>query len=131
MIIQRSPSNDRQTLGTMTIVDADQKVFSCKTLELPWLNNATQKSCIPKGAYKVKKRTSPKYGLHFHIQNVPGRSWILIHSGNTHKDILGCILVGDAHRDINGDGYPDVVNSRKTLNHLLSIMPDEFELGIL
>jgi len=128
--ITRQPSDAKQTLGEAVILKEGKNVFSCKTLELPWLNNLSQRSCIPKGQYRVRKRRSPKYGDHFHIQDVLGREFILIHQGNYHTQILGCILVGQTHTDINGDGYRDVTNSVVTLRALNKLLPNVFDLLI-
>jgi hypothetical protein len=128
--IHRLEYNDKQTIGAMQVIDGNDVLFSCWTLELPDLENRSRISCIPSGIYSVKKRTSPKHKEHFHITNVPNRSYILIHSGNYHSDILGCILVGSNFKDINKDGYADVINSKATLKKLLAILPDEFELTI-
>lgn len=131
VIIIRSIAQPKQTLGTLELFDATGKsIFKCKTLELPWLKNKTKVSCIPTGTYKVIARTSPKYGLHYHIQDVPDRSFILIHHGNYYTDILGCILVGKAHTDINGDKLADVTSSKVTLKELLKLAPDGFNLEI-
>lgn len=119
---------DEQTIGELNI---DGTEF-CKTLELKWLDNARSKSCIPEGTYKVVKRLAHekrKYD-HFHVTNVPGRSFILIHTGNYSSQILGCILVGDKHVYLNNDKLLDVVNSTATLEKLYKKMPDEFELVI-
>jgi len=69
------------------------------TLEDAWKNNQPNVSSIPLGRYQVKPHgweiNSPfKYKQVWQIQNVPGRSAILIHAGNTHQDTQGCILVG-------------------------------------
>ena len=131
VIITRSIAQPKQTLGTLELFDSKGKsLFQCKTLELPWLENKIQVSCIPKGTYKVTTRTSPKYGLHYHIQDVPNRSFILIHHGNYYTDILGCILVGKAHTDINGDKLADVTSSKVTLQQLLKLAPEGFKLEI-
>lgn len=117
-----------QTIGEL-IIDG---VEFCKTLELKWLNNMRSKSCIPEGRYKVIKRLAHekrKYN-HFHVINVPDRSYILIHTGNYSSQILGCILVGERHTDMNKDGLLDVVNSTITLQKLYEKMPNEFELVI-
>lgn len=130
-IIKRQKSDKKQTLGTLELKDVTgKKLFECKTLELPDLNNLRQKSCIPKGEYTITPRNSPKYGLHFLVNNVPGRDTILIHYGNFNTDILGCILVGAAHADINGDGFPDVTSSKDTLKKLLKLAPEGFTLTI-
>ncbi|RWX03366.1 DUF5675 family protein [Flavobacterium cerinum] len=131
-ILSRQKSDDQQTLGKLEVFDAnDQKVFECKTLELDWQNNARRESCIPTGTYKVTSRRSVKYGSHFLINDVPKRDTILIHQGNYHKDILGCILVGEKHTDINRDGYLDVTASKATLKKLTTIAPKGFSLTIL
>lgn len=130
VFITRKIKEAKQTLGQLAVTEGWDTIFSCKTLELPWLNNKSKVSCIPVGTYTVLKRNSPKYGEHFHIQDVEGRDMILIHHGNYHTDILGCILVGVAHTDINGDGCKDVTSSKATMVKLLSILPDSFTLII-
>jgi len=40
------------------------------------------------------------------------------------------VLVGSDLTDINNDGYVDVINSKKTLNKMLEILTDRFELEI-
>ena len=89
------------------------------TLELPYLDNKQSVSCIPAGYYVAKYRKSPSNGDVIELKNVPGRSYIQIHSGNYTSQIEGCILVGDSIVDINKDGILDVANSRETLSRLL------------
>jgi len=124
-ILKRFEYSDKQTLGHLLI----NGVYF-KTLELGWHDNKKRVSCIPKGTYDVVKRNSPKYGAHFHILNVPNRDYILIHHGNFYTDILGCILVGTQHTDINGDGLRDVVNSKVAMAQLNKLLPDSFKLTI-
>ena len=117
---------DEQTIGSLMM---DGEIF-CYTLELPWRENRRNISCIPIGDYEVSRRTSEKYGEHFHILDVPDRSYILIHSGNFHNQIRGCVLVGEELADINKDGLPDVTNSKKTMKMLLDRLPETFTLRI-
>jgi hypothetical protein len=125
MVIDRNAYSSKQTTGTMKVYDSKNNlVFSCYTLELADKDNQKKISCIPAGEYTVKKRNSQKYGDHFHITNVPNRDFILIHTGNFYYEILGCVLVGDALTDVNGDGYKDVINSKKTMNKLLAAIPN-------
>ena len=64
----------------------------CYTIELPWKNNEHQISCIPEGKYELKKRWTERFGRHFILQDVPNRSYILIHAANDAlKEIKGCI----------------------------------------
>lgn len=64
----------------------------CVTLELPQLNNVVDKSCIPAGTYQVNANPNPDKP--FRLQNVPGRTEVDLHAGNTVHDTLGCILLG-------------------------------------
>ena len=64
----------------------------CHSIELPWLDNKPQRSCIPEGRYELKKRWSPKYKEHYGLQAVPGRRYILVHpANNAAKELRGCI----------------------------------------
>lgn len=92
---------------------------NCFTLELPWINNHKNISCIPAGVYKFKYRVSPSLGGVLHLIDVDDRTWIYIHSGNYTRRIKGCILIGDSIRYLDGDTIPDVTNSRITLDNLL------------
>lgn len=121
-----------QTLGRLVIFDGKEILLKVLTLELPDLGNQTNISCIPEGKYKVHRIYSPKFGNCFHVQDVPGRSAILIHRGNYTKDTMGCILVGLNHIDIDNDGLKDVSDSTAAMNKLLTIITDnEFELYVI
>ena len=124
--LNRTSFNKVQTLGELIY----QGKVVAKTLELPDLGNQNRISCIPLGRYKVVRRYSTKFGNHFHILNVPKRSYILMHSANYFRDLLGCIGLGQSHADIDGDGYLDITSSKKTMRELLNLLPNEFELII-
>ena len=129
--INRIFSSEFQTLGILTIYDDHNFPFwECRTLELPDLGNKNRISCIPEGEYEIVKRNSAKYGDHFHILDVPNRSYILIHSANFVRQLLGCIAVGLSHTDIDGDGLRDVTRSKSTMKDLNRILPDKFKLEI-
>lgn len=129
-LLTRKEMEKKQTLGELEIAESGNVIFSCKTIELPWLGNQRNISCIPTGTYKVVKRTSERYGTHFQVLNVPDRAMILIHAGNYYTQTQGCILVGSGFQDINQDNVRDVVESKKTLQRIYSLMPDQFELKI-
>lgn len=126
VFLNRFKGDDKQTLGELLFEGKEL----AKTLELAWNNNNSRVSCIPTGCYKVVRRTSSKYGNHFHVTNVPKRDFILIHNANYHYQLLGCIAVGREHVDINKDGYLDVTQSKDTMAKLLKLLPLEFELVI-
>lgn len=120
--IVREKGSSKQTLGSLTAKNG-QSVFTCKTLELPYLNNARNISCIPVGTYTCKYTFSPRFlKWTYEIKNVSGRSGIRIHSGNYYTDIDGCIILGNAFKDINRDNVLDVINSRITVNALEQFM---------
>ena len=104
-MLQREASQEDGTYGVLTLPDGS----TFHTLELPWRNNETGKSCIPPGTYKVEIRESPKFGRCYEVKSVPSRSAILIHAGNTagnvdkglKSDVQGCILLGMGRGRIN------------------------------
>lgn len=101
----------------------------CLTLEDPWNNNKVGISCIPEGTYKVSKHTGLKYKDVWILHDVPGRTAILIHSGNTIDDTRGCILVGNSFGKVKG--MPAILDSQSTLNMLRAVLPDSFDLTIV
>lgn len=118
------------TIGRMTVNNNTLGAFQCFTLELPWLNNITNISCIPAGTYKYKFRNSPSNGRVLELQDVEGRTYIQIHAGNFTRQILGCILVGESITFLDGDDIPDVTNSRNTLALVLQYAGKEGTITI-
>lgn len=104
-MLVREPSKEDGTYGVLTLPGGS----SFNTLELPWRNNETGKSCIPPGTYKVEIRNSPKFGTVYEVKGVPNRSAILIHAGNTagntdrglKSDVQGCIILGMSRGRLN------------------------------
>ena len=114
------------TLGVLTIDDSPEMV----TLEDPWNLNERNVSCIPEGRYNVTPHNSPKFGKTYLVEDVPERSHILVHAGNTSKDTHGCILVGLQFGELNNQ--PAVLASRSAFIKFLELMADqEGELVII
>jgi len=104
----------------------------CKTMELPWRENQRSISCIPAGVYDVIKQP-PKADRpypYFRFTSVPGRSGILIHKITYVSGLKGCIGVGKATQDLNGDGIPDIIRSGEALTELINLLPDKFQITI-
>lgn len=106
-----------------------EKEFLCYTLENTWMDNEPRVSCIPEGRYGMKTKTYGKYYKKYQLpipilQDVPGRSEILIHPGNYAKDTLGCILVGDSK------GEDAVWNSRNTWHNIYPYLSNATEIWI-
>lgn len=111
--------------GTCTLGEIQLGATKLYTLEEPWKDNEQGHSCVPMDSYIVNPHGwEPDTTLHqkrcYELQNVPGRSGILIHSGNTVDDIEGCILVGLSKGVINGK--PAVTDSRAAMDVLRGFM---------
>lgn len=116
--ITRTP-NANQAPGKL-VASAGGSTFICYSLELPWKDNKRNISCIPTGTYKAIWVYSASRGRYlYQLEKVTGRSSIQIHWGNyaagKQVDIEGCILLGSAMTDINGDRIPDITNSKVTV----------------
>lgn len=132
----RNP-NSYETPGVWYSIDENgATVFKCDSLELLYRDNKQIVSCINTGIYLCKKRGATKNipYPHIWITNVTGRAGICVHYGNfaagKKVDIKGCVLAGSGLTDINGDGFIDIVNSKKTFLKLMEVMPEEFYLTI-
>jgi len=102
-----------------------------KTVELPWKNNQRRISCIPPDTYTAIKHLSPKFGPCLWIQDVPGRSEILIHPANFWHDLLGCIAPGEDHLHIDADGSLDVNKSRFMMQQILAFVEEKIIVEII
>lgn len=96
LFLTRDRHTEWATLGRLAI---DGETI-CHTLERPWLGNKRGVSCIPTGCYIGAIQPSPRFRANLpELLDVPGRSEILIHAGNTADDTEGCILVGMERHD--------------------------------
>lgn len=81
----------------------------CNTIELPWLQNQRNISCIPEARYELKKQYFEKYGHHLVVADVPGRAGILIHPASVaSRDLKGCIapvtnIIGPGRGNLSRD----------------------------
>lgn len=112
--------------------------FNCKVLELPWLDNKQNKSCIPIGKYETKVRHSMKFGTIYWILNVKDRTYVYIHSGNwagntnlgLKSHTYGCLLLGKEFGYLMGQRA--VLGSRLTIKRFMEHMNNQpFTLHIL
>lgn len=99
--------------------------FGFYTLELPWADNHKLVSRVPAGTYETVKDQETK---RFRVLDVPGRTGILIHSGNDDHDTKGCILVGTVAGQLGCDIA--VLHSRYALTQLWNETPDKFLLKV-
>ncbi|MDO6803006.1 DUF5675 family protein [Wenyingzhuangia sp. 1_MG-2023] len=94
-------------------------------IELPWLNNRRNVSCIPEGTYFLKARYSQKFGHHLILEKVKNRTLILIHPANDAlKELRGCIAPVTCLSGI-GKG----TSSKNVSNKLVSKCYQAFDRG--
>lgn len=131
VFVKRIFSTDFQSLGILYTV-SNRQLFVAKTLELPDKDNAQKISCIPTGIYTCKYTLSAHFNKHtYEVLNVPGRAGIRIHSANMASQLLGCIALGSALKDINNDGHQDIIHSGDTMHEFEAMMAGEdFELHV-
>ena len=110
--------HDNFTVGLLTAGD-----FNCFSLELPFLDNQKNVSCIYEGCYEYYTR-SKKTGKVLELKGVEGRTYIQLHPGNYTSQILGCCLPGDSIKYLNADSIPDVTNSTNTLKRIRNRIPE-------
>lgn len=110
--------------GTFGVLMNDQRPL-CVTLEPLWYDNQEDVSCIPAGKYQCKKHNGPRFEDSWEVLDVPGRTAILIHPGNTIGDTKGCILAGMRFMPMG------VADSRQAIQKLRGVLPDHFELSIV
>ena len=115
---------DDCTEGVFVLIENGKLLLSCNILELPNKGNKRSISCIPEGTYKVTPHVSEKFGKCFWVNNVPNRSAILIHAGNTVADTRGCLLPGTHTRK------GKVIGSRAMLEKIRELAPEGFTLQI-
>ena len=129
----RTETSEQGTFGTLY----DGNTSLCATGELPKhagnpsIENERQTDCIPTGTYLCKIVNSPKFGRVYGVTDVPGRSAILIHSGNFCGDaakgfkshVLGCIILGEIKGVL--DGQKAVLSSKRALATFMERMANE------
>lgn len=115
--VYRFHQDDNQTTGGCLILGKDKiPLFSAISLERGWRNNEVDVSCIPIGEYELVYEYSDRFEEYlWEIKDVPCRTECKFHSANYWYQLNGCITLGVFPRDINNDGYIDVLSSRKTL----------------
>lgn len=131
--LERKYKKERYTIGKLYI---NGKPF-CETLEdkdrglkkeMPEEQLRKMKvkgeTAIPSGTYNVIITYSPKYKKPMPLLlGVPAYEGVRIHSGNTHKDTEGCILVGE-NKEVG-----KVLNSRYTFNKLFTKLQAAIDRG--
>lgn len=110
------------TFGYLVVLDEQgRNLFFAFTVELPWLGNTPEKSCIPVGEYPLEWEFSEHFGRNlWELKNVPGRGEAKIHPANRPHELLGCCGLGDAIAREQDGWY--VINSRATVERFHAVL---------
>ena len=118
--VLRYSSGADSTLGILSENGPEGREFLAYTLEDEFREEkVSAETRIPEGTYDVKLRPEggfhnrylDKFGADFHkgmlhVQDVPDFEYILIHTGNTDENTMGCLLVADtSQQNITKDGF--------------------------
>lgn len=136
LFLERKYKKSNYTIGNLyidgtffcnTIEDKDRDLNSNMTESQIRSKKIYGETAIPTGTYTIDMNTiSPKFktrswakpygGRLPRLLDVKGFEGVLIHVGNTSKDSLGCVLVGE--NKVKGQ----VINSTITFNKLMKIL---------
>ena len=104
IILNRIAKKAKYTIGKLyindqyfcdTLEDTDRGLTQSMTEQQIGSKKVYGETAIPTGTYRIIISYSNKFKKQMPLLlNVPGFAGIRIHSGNTEKDSLGCILVG-------------------------------------
>ena len=107
-----------------TIEDKDRSLNQTMSINDIKKKKVYGETAIPTGTYKLVIDYSNRFKKNMaHILNVPGYEGIRIHTGNSAKDSLGCIIVG------KNKVVGKVIESRDTYNQLFPILQKAFKEG--
>ena len=111
--ITRFLDDGKQTLGVMQIYapNSTTELFELTTVELPYLGNKNNISCIPPGKYLVRPYANEKYGKCFWVYSNEAGGWkknsiagngyfrgaVLIHRAPNSGWLAGCIGPGSKY----------------------------------
>lgn len=128
IILNRIAKKAKYTIGKLyindqyfcdTLEDTDRGLTQSMTEQQIGSKKVYGETAIPTGTYRIIISYSNKFKKQMPLLlNVPGFAGIRIHSGNTEKDSLGCIIVG------KNKAVGKVLESRDTYSKLFSILQE-------
>lgn len=121
------------TIGVLQIIQPERFGISKNHAPIFTLENPKRETSkddrIPAGTYQCVPYSGTKYKNVYWVKDVPNRSAILIHWGNTQADTEGCILLGGRVGELNGQ--PAVLESKKAFQRFRELIgKNEFTLVV-
>lgn len=133
LLLKRIAKKPKYTIGKFyidgayvcdSIEDTDRGLSSSMSEEDVKKKKVYGETAIPTGTYTVTYTYSNKFKKMMPaINNVKGFSGIRIHSGNTEKDSLGCIILGQ-NKEVG-----KVLNSRVTCDKVYAMISQAIKKG--
>lgn len=131
-IIYRFEKTDKGTVSVNLINTGDESFNQFGyNIELPYLDNRVNVSCIPSGIYTFQKIVRSNGNEAIEILNVPNRTHILAHSGNYMKDTQGCILPNISYSYTRESKTPYGITSKPQVKQLLRALPSRGTVHII
>lgn len=125
ILVERFDSGSNDTLGRVYI-DGVLKCFSIEDEKR--VVKVKGETRIPAGTYNVCFYDSPTHGKKaLMIKDVPNFSYVLIHTGNTEDDTMGCLIVGKRIGTLNNKRA--VLDSKTAFKEIYAIIAPEIESG--
>lgn len=134
LVLKRIAKKNNYTIGKLyidnqyfcdTLEDKDRGLSDNMSEAIIKTTKVYGQTAIPTGTYKVTITYSNRFKKDMPlINNVKGFDGIRIHTGNTHLDTEGCILVGQ--NKVVGR----VLNSKETYNRLFTILKSAKDITI-
>jgi hypothetical protein len=118
IIVERFDSGSNDTLGRVFV---DGKLICFSIEDEKRLVKVKGDTRIPEGTYQVCFYDSPSHGKKsLMIKDVPKFDKILIHTGNTEDDTMGCLIVGKRIGTLNNKRA--VLDSKQAFKQLYALV---------
>ena len=109
-----------------TVEDKDRGLDDSMTVDEIKKKKVYGETAIPYGTYKVSITYSSRFKKNLPlVEGVKGFEGIRIHSGNTAKDSLGCIIVGKNKK------VGMVLDSRTTMEKLMKVLNTKEKIWLI
>lgn len=126
IIVNRDFGNKDQSLGVCYVIEDGKLLFKSESIERGWRDNESRVSCVPSGAYECVLEYSPRFDKElWELKDVPNRSECKFHAANYARQLNGCIALGKARVDLDGDGQIDIASSRQAMKEFHKAMGDD------
>lgn len=136
LILRRSEAREDGILGKLYDTNDNLIAYTLEHAYDSGHGNGSYEPKVPAGAYTCVRGTHRLASMThsfvtFEIENVPGHTNILFHSGNTNDDSNGCVLLGAGCVEMQGRAF--LTTSRKAFQAFIALQANlnEFQLTVI